>query len=657
MFRHLLVLQLLIVVAFSISSQAKDLSSFDRVEELEESIVGTHEFNFISGGNTFPMYQEITAKYCQVDVHTYAKDIGIVFSKKYDLIRYFAFRRVGKYRGTYGTHVGARSLLKGQWEIFYNEREKRDAMASKLRKLSHLCKKRKVRKHYRIVQKEEKNNTSWVGNLFDGELHTGSKVRTGSENKVASLDGRQSLRERFKSLENAKKSIYIQTMIIRGDKLGRFFTDKLMEKKAEGIDVRVIVDILGSGPMDLVQAPEDRENTSKLLYNLMAAGIRVFGFNCNRDTGLKGIFKEDIRGVDFTKLLRRHHEKFWVVDGKEPKENSVGIIGGLNITQEYFSLTGEDLRTWKDHDIAVKGPILKDFRKRFLSNWVENSVNYKSYKTDKECINFYDPLKEKEKYIEFKTKHTVDYTPYKKDEDIKAAKKIEDNISKSINGEKDLGNLFLNKDIRYRSVDGVRLVHSDPEALENYTHEAYIKLINRAKKVIHLANAYFNPPADLLKALQDALRRGVKIKFYTNGDKFNKLPLFTELGRMSFYSLYGAAKDSGNEKNLEIYEWDGTRGNAEKVMMATTHTKYMIVDEAIGINGSHNLNQSSENNSEIILLFEGKEIARDMIEQFNFDLEYTNKVTPEQMKEYSKPKKFKNKIKKFFLKFILGKFA
>jgi phosphatidylserine/phosphatidylglycerophosphate/cardiolipin synthase-like enzyme len=651
MFRHLLVLQLLIVVSFSITSQAKDLTSFDKVVELEQSISGTHEFNFISGGNTFPMYQEIKAKYCQIDVHTYAKGIGIVFSEKYDLIKYFAYRRPGKYRGTYGTYVGAKSLLKGKWKIFFNERERRDVMASKLQKLSHLCKKRKVRKHYRKIQKDLKEEVTWVGNLFNGDLHTNSVVNTNEQNKVASLDGRQGLIERIESLENAKESIYLQYMIFRGDKLGRFFAEKLAEKKAEGIDVRIIVDAFGSGPMDIPQSKVDKRNTPKMLKNLMAAGIRVFGFNCDGDKGLRGLFRDEIGGVDITKLIRRHHEKFWVVD------NELAIAGGINLSQEYFSLTGEDVRTWKDHDLSVKGPIVKDFKDRFLSNWVEYSVDFKSYKKDKKCFNTFNPITEKEEYEKFKKEHTVEYTPYEKEEDIAAYEIVEENINRFLKGDKFLDSVFLHENTRYRSVDGLRVVHSDPEAGENYTHEAYIQLINKAQKEIHLANAYFNPPEDLMEALQNALKRGVKIKFYTNGEEYNDLPLFTLLGRMYYKSLYEAAVEGGDEDNFEMYEWDGTIGDSDSVTVSMAHTKYMIVDGKFGINGSHNLSYSSMNNSEILLLFDGAEIARDLIDQFEFDLEHTHRVTPEQMIEFRKPKRVRHRIRNFFLKYIVGKLA
>lgn len=647
----------LLTIAFIISGPLFANNDLASVVKLEQSISGTHDFNFFSDGKTFPMNQVIKASSCQVQVHTYAKGIGQVYSDKYDMIRHFTYRMPGEDRGTYGTYVGTKSLLKGKWKILYNDKEKRDVMASKLRKLSFLCKKINIRKHYRKIQKESKEEVDWVGNLYNGDLHTGSKVNTSVENKIASLDGRQSFIERIKSLENAQESIYLQTMIFRGDRPGIYIANKLMEKKAQGLDVRVIVDALGSGPMSITQSEVDKINTPKMLSNLMAAGIRVFGFSCDGIKGFRGIVGGEISGVDITKLIRRHHEKMWIVDSNKISESSITIIGGINLAQEYFSLTGEHRRSWKDHDLGVKGPIIRDFKERFLSNWVEFSVNFKSYKKDKKCFNSFDPVTQKEEYQEFKKEHTLAYVQYEKEEDIEADKIIEENLIKFLDGEKHLENIFLNEDIRYREVDGLRVVHSDPEAGENYTHDAYVKMINRAQKSIHLANAYFNPPKDVVEALKNALKRGVKVKFYTNGEKFNAQPLFTYLGRSYFLPLYEAARDSGHEDNFEVYEWDGTRGDREDPMVGSTHVKYMIIDGLFGLNGSHNLSHSSMHNSEILLLFEGKEISRDMIDQFEFDLEYTEKITPEQMKEFKTPKRLKDRIRNFLFKSLAGKLA
>jgi len=656
MFTKLSLFPILIALFFSVSvfSSGKNISGLDGVVDLEQSISGSHDLVFTSGGMDFPMQQVIKASYCQVDVHTYAKGIGLVFSERYDMIKNFTFRMPGKYRGTFGVHVGAKSLLKGRWKIYYNEREKRDAMAEKLKSLGYLCKKSAVRKTYRKIQKTIKKDVKWVGNLFDGEVHTESKVSTDKDNKIASLDGRQSFIERYKSLENAKKSIYLQTMIFRGDELGRFFAEKLMEKRAEGLDVKVIVDGLGSGLMDIEFSKGDKKNTSKMLYNLMTAGIRVYGFSCDRSSDL---IKNEVRGADIPKILRRHHEKMWMVDSENLTKDSVAIMGGINLASEYFALSGEHVRSWMDQDTAVKGPIIKDIRERFLSNWVENAVGFNAYKNDHKCLNPFNPVTQKEEYLKFKKENSLEYLTYKRAEDIEAIKVIKENIKRNLNGEKHLENVFLNKDTQFRNVDGLRIVHADPEAGENYTHEAYIKLINRAKKVIHLANAFFNPPKDLVEAMQNALKRGVKIKFYTIGFENNDMPLFPILGRSYFYPLYQAAVEGGNEDNLEIYEWDGTRGDSKEVSLGRTHTKYMIVDESFGLNGSHNLNHSSMANSEILLLFEGKDISKDMVEQFEFDLEFTTKITPERIKEFHKPKKATERIRNFFIKLLTGKMA
>ena len=75
-----------------------------------------------------------------------------------------------------------------------------------------------------------------------------------------------------------------------------------------------------------------------MLNNLMSAGIRVFGYSCKRK------LINEFRGTDLLKIIRRDHEKMWLVDSElsQAEKNissSVGILGGVNIAQEYFGLS------------------------------------------------------------------------------------------------------------------------------------------------------------------------------------------------------------------------------------------------------------------------------------------------------------------------------
>jgi hypothetical protein len=70
-----------------------------------------------------------------------------------------------------------------------------------------------------------------------------SGVHSPESNQIALLkNGDESFAARVQLLEGAEKSIRIQAMIFWGDESGLYIAEILKKKKAEGLDVRVIVD-------------------------------------------------------------------------------------------------------------------------------------------------------------------------------------------------------------------------------------------------------------------------------------------------------------------------------------------------------------------------------------------------------------------------------
>lgn len=169
-------------------------------------------------------------------------------------------------------------------------------------------------------------------------------------NKVTLLtDGKATYDAMFAAIKNAKDHINLESYIIEDDETGRKFTDLLLQKQAEGVQVNIIYDSLGSinTPVAFFQRLED-------------AGIRVVEFNplnpmnARQDWG----------------LTHRDHRKILILDGK------VAIIGGINISKVYSSypLRRKQNKSgpihWRDTDIQVEGPAVADFQKLFLDTWM-----------------------------------------------------------------------------------------------------------------------------------------------------------------------------------------------------------------------------------------------------------------------------------------------
>jgi cardiolipin synthase len=168
-------------------------------------------------------------------------------------------------------------------------------------------------------------------------------------NKVALLiDGEATYAAMFEAIRNAKDHINLETFIIEDDEIGGKFTDLLLAKRAQGIQVNIIYDSVGS-----ITTPES------FFKRLRDGGIQVVEFNP------KNPFKAP--GSWF--LVLQDHRKILIADGK------VAIIGGINISNVYSSsfsrrkkVKGKPL-DWRDTDIQIEGPAVVEVQKLFLETW------------------------------------------------------------------------------------------------------------------------------------------------------------------------------------------------------------------------------------------------------------------------------------------------
>ncbi|MFO0512120.1 MAG: phospholipase D-like domain-containing protein, partial [Gammaproteobacteria bacterium] len=121
--------------------------------------------------------------------------------------------------------------------------------------------------------------------------------------------GEDSFAVRLAALERAKHSIRIQALVFKGDETGLRIAEVLKQKKAEGLDVRVIVDAF-SNPWLQAQW---------MYFDLKQHGIEVEGYEA---LGLQWINEIPVPKAmphfDPLRPDKRFHEKLWIVDGGTP---------------------------------------------------------------------------------------------------------------------------------------------------------------------------------------------------------------------------------------------------------------------------------------------------------------------------------------------------
>jgi len=184
-------------------------------------------------------------------------------------------------------------------------------------------------------------HTAVVESITESPLTKGNKVSL-------LIDGPATYAAMFKAIRSAKNHINLETYILEDDEIGRKFTDLLLRKQAEGIQVNIIYDSVGS-----INTPES------FFKRLRDGGIQVVEFNPVNP--FKG------RGRWF--LAHPDHRKILIVDGK------VAIIGGINISNVYSGklsgrkkVKGEPL-PWRDTDVQIEGPAVAELQKLFLDTW------------------------------------------------------------------------------------------------------------------------------------------------------------------------------------------------------------------------------------------------------------------------------------------------
>ncbi|MCD6404973.1 MAG: PLDc N-terminal domain-containing protein [Planctomycetes bacterium] len=140
-------------------------------------------------------------------------------------------------------------------------------------------------------------------------------------------------------IENARESIHIAVFILSPDEVGHDIVERLARRAAEGIEVRLLLDDIGS-----------LHTGRRFLEPLKSAGGRYAYF--------MPILHLPFRGQ--TNL--RNHRKIIVTDG------GTVMAGGANIAAEYIGPTPMPGR-WRDLAFTISGPAAEYYENVFLSDW------------------------------------------------------------------------------------------------------------------------------------------------------------------------------------------------------------------------------------------------------------------------------------------------
>lgn len=159
------------------------------------------------------------------------------------------------------------------------------------------------------------------------------------------FNGDQYFASIVEDIKNAQESIDIESYIFDFDELGQKMIGFLDEAVQRGVQIRVIVDGIGSASSirALEEVFKEKRIHFRVFHPIFAAFfIPVFGT-----------------------LNRRNHRKTWIFDGK------TAYVGSFNVTKVHTNLVPEP---WRDSGVRVEGDAVLLLNEAFEKVWTKNRV-------------------------------------------------------------------------------------------------------------------------------------------------------------------------------------------------------------------------------------------------------------------------------------------
>ena len=169
---------------------------------------------------------------------------------------------------------------------------------------------------------------------------TGAPLAEGNSVTVLK-NGVQIFPSMLAAIKAAKKTINLEFYIYWDGEIGRTFAEALAERARAGVQVKVILDAVGSSGM------------SQSLIDFMARN------------GVDLEWYHPLRWYTLSRVNHRTHRKLLIVDGE------VGFSGGVGIADNWLG-DADSKEHWRETVIRVEGPVVTQMQSAFMDNWVKS---------------------------------------------------------------------------------------------------------------------------------------------------------------------------------------------------------------------------------------------------------------------------------------------
>jgi cardiolipin synthase C len=388
------------------------------------------------------------------------------------------------------------------------------------------------------------------------------------------LEGSRAFTARLAMADLAEKTLDAQYYIWDVDTTGRIMADRLIRAADRGARVRLL--------LDDTHKTEEIDNGIAALDAHPNIEVRFFNPVANRRwRGLSFL-------SDFGRVNNRMHNKLFIMD------NGVGIVGGRNIADVYFGVQTD--QNFRDLDVAVAGPIVRELSARFDLFWNSKSaVPVGALVAERATEHDYHALRK-----QMTERISAAGYPYPVDERI-------DDLRANIVAIRDA---FVWAPGRVLADDPARVGTDDDP---NVIIEAILQRIGETKRELLIESAYFILLDRGIEEVRELTSRGVTVRILTNSAATNDV--------VAAQAGYANTREDLLNAGAELYELRPDSNMKRELAMvagksrAALHSKAMVFDRESAFIGSFNLDPRSRFiNTEIGVMIDSPEIARQLAE-------------------------------------------
>ena len=385
---------------------------------------------------------------------------------------------------------------------------------------------------------------------------------------------------RWRLLAQTRDSLDISYFIVRNDVFGAAFLGHVLQKARDGVRVRLLFDAQGTSLSKSIRGNDYLD----ALANTRNIELKLYRPLFNR-------YLEAFAKLNPVAAVASEHDKILVSDGRR------GMIGGRNISAEYFAHGADKPDAFRDMDIMLDGRgVARALTRAFEAQYSSDGAQ----RMPPESIDLAKPVPEL-------------LLAYRAMDAWLKGESLAPEVTNDIEQQK---LPWLRELAKYPKLRGIaahderHVVRAETRLLDSRTRleakgdiigEALVRLTRSAREHILIQSPYLVLSEEGVRVLEDAGRRGVKLTILTNS------PLSSDNALSQAFFLEQWPEIMARVPGLRIFVSGEPR---------TLHSKLIVFDDRVTVVGTYNLDPISMGiNSEIMAAVWSEDFVRAAVVQ------------------------------------------